>query len=234
MRLYQLGSAHYALQNVEQRQLKISRIDDLNDPFELLGAMQRDKDWRRAFAQAKNQIHTKDGVLCFSRSWRNPVLWSHYGDKHRGICLGFDVDDNVTIPVSYAADLLRLKLDKAKLHEPFSKQVANQLLTTKFKDWAYEEEVRILASLAKARCNDGLYFYSFAPNLVLREVILGPRCDTSIDEVRSLVQSFDPHVHVLKGRLAFQKYGVVEDRRYRPGARLIAAGAAASGRRGEV
>lgn len=234
MRLYQLSSAPYALQNVEQRQLKISRIDDLNDPFELLGAMQRDKDWRKVFVQAKNEIHRKAGVLCFSRSWRNPVLWSHYGDKHRGICLGFDVDDKVAMPVTYATDLLRLKLDKAQLHEPFSRQVANQLLTTKFRDWAYEEEVRILASLAKARRIGGLYFYPFAPNLVLREVILGARCDTSIDKVRSLVHPFDPHVHVLKGRLAFQKYGVVEDRRYRAGARRLAADMTASGRVDEL
>jgi hypothetical protein len=92
MRLYQLGSANYALQNIERQRLKVSRIDNLNDPFELLGAMQRDKHWRRIFRQAKTRIHNQDGVLCFSRSWRNPVLWSHYGDKHRGICLGFPLD----------------------------------------------------------------------------------------------------------------------------------------------
>lgn len=220
MRLYQLGSAHYALQNIERQRLKVSRIDDLNDPFELLGAMQRDKDWRRIFRQAKTRIHNQDGVLCFSRSWRNPVLWSHYGDKHRGICLGFDVASEVTMPVTYVANLLRLKLDKSQLHEPFSSQVANQLLTTKFKDWAYEEEVRIRTSLARAERDGDLYFYAFTPNLVLREVILGPRCGVAIDAVRSLVKPFYPHVHVLKARLAFQKYGVVEDRRYRPGVRL--------------
>lgn len=124
------------------------------------------------------------------------------------------------MPVTYVANLLRLKLDKSHLHEPFSFQVANQLLTTKFKDWAYEEEVRIRTSLARAERDGDLYFYAFTPNLVLREVILGPRCGVAIDVVRSLVKPFYPHVHVLKARLAFQKYGVVEDRRYRPGVRL--------------
>ena len=26
------------------------------------------------------------GMLCFSKGWHNPVQWSHYTDKHKGIC----------------------------------------------------------------------------------------------------------------------------------------------------
>ena len=30
-------------------------------------------------------------ILCFSRNWDNLLLWSHYGDRHMGVCLGFDI-----------------------------------------------------------------------------------------------------------------------------------------------
>ena len=30
-------------------------------------------------------------ILCFSRNWDNLLLWSHYGDSHTGVCLGFDI-----------------------------------------------------------------------------------------------------------------------------------------------
>ena len=46
------------------------------------------------------------GVLCFSRGWHNPLLWSHYGDKHRGVCLGFDVPNAHIVHVSYNSSRL--------------------------------------------------------------------------------------------------------------------------------
>jgi hypothetical protein len=34
------------------------------------------------------------GVCCFSTSFKNPLLWSHYGDKHNGICIGYNLERN--------------------------------------------------------------------------------------------------------------------------------------------
>ena len=36
MRVYYLTGAQFALNNIALRRLKIARIEDLNDPFELL------------------------------------------------------------------------------------------------------------------------------------------------------------------------------------------------------
>ena len=29
-------------------------------------------------------------ISCFSKSWNSTLMWSHYGDKHKGICVEFD------------------------------------------------------------------------------------------------------------------------------------------------
>ena len=58
----------------------------------------------------------------------NPLLWSHYADKHRGICLGFDMDDRILWQVKYVKERSPLKL-------PLSKETADQLLWTKYWDW---------------------------------------------------------------------------------------------------
>ena len=34
------------------------------------------------------------GVTCFSRKKDNILMWSHYANDHKGICLGFDIDEN--------------------------------------------------------------------------------------------------------------------------------------------
>lgn len=37
----------------------------------------------------------KYGLLCFCETWQSPLLWNHYADRHKGICLGFDVRETV-------------------------------------------------------------------------------------------------------------------------------------------
>jgi hypothetical protein len=34
------------------------------------------------------------GVCCFSTTSTSPLLWSHYGDQHQGICIGYSTERN--------------------------------------------------------------------------------------------------------------------------------------------
>lgn len=215
MRLYNLSDATHALANIALRRMKISRIADLNDPFELLSINLRDKRLREGFRTAKEQIHSNNGVLCFSRSWNNPVLWSHYADKHRGICLGFDVDDSCVMPVTYETDLKKFEPDPRSGKAVLTEQYVKRLLATKFRDWAYEDEVRIYVGLDHSTVEGALYFADFSDKIQLREIILGARCDVPISRARHMAGLFPHKVHVIKGRLAFTKFSVVENRQFR-------------------
>jgi hypothetical protein len=44
MRVYHFLPANFALDDIEKRRIKISEIDQLNDPFELWCVNQKDKD----------------------------------------------------------------------------------------------------------------------------------------------------------------------------------------------
>ena len=109
MRVYHLLPEHHALDDLRRRRLKVSRLEDMNDPFELLAASLKTKNHRSSLRGFKEDMDRCYGALCFSRSWTHPMLWSHYADKHRGICLGFDVPRNVALPIAY--DAARLKVD---------------------------------------------------------------------------------------------------------------------------
>lgn len=215
MRLYNLSDATHALINIKQRRLKVSRIADLNDPFELLSVNLRDKRLREAFRSAREIIHSENGVLCFSRSWSNPVLWSHYADKHRGICLGFDVDDSCVMPVNYMTDLTKFKLDANATTSFLTKDYIRQLLSTKFNDWKYEDEARVYVSLDPSMAEGGLYFVEFSEKMRLREIILGVRCEIPVAKARELAGRFPHDVYVIKARLAFTKFSVVENKSFR-------------------
>lgn len=211
MRAYHFVPADHGVENIKLRHLKIARLDDLNDPFEVRAVALGDRTRRRAFEKFVEAFSKDRGLLCFSRDWKNPVQWSHYADRHRGICLGFDVPENMTTAVTYrshrypAAELD----DLGAIEGPAAQQKFIQMMNTKFQHWQYENEVRLFASLT-APDPRGLYFAEFSPDLVLAEVIVGHRCSLSRRALEGHLGDLRAVVSLKKARLAFNTYEVVE------------------------
>jgi len=210
MRVYYLTGAQYGISNLALRRIKVSRFQDLNDPFELLGVNLGDKRLRKGFKDAKEELSQTKGLICFSRSWKNPLLWGHYAEKHTGIALGFDVPDELLMPAIYAESLADFSID-AGTGRP-SQSVIDALVRTKFKDWSYEDEVRVFVELTQDRMESGLHFEYFSENLKLREVVFGPKCNLPIDGVRKIVAEFGQNVSVIQSRIAFTRFEVLENK----------------------
>jgi hypothetical protein len=213
-RVHHFLASHYALANIALRRIRLSRYADLNDPFELLAASTADKSFRSAMMRNKEHSHKTQGLLCFSRAWSNPVLWSHYADKHRGMVLSFDISDKHVIPISYATERLQVEFTDGDPAKGVSEPFVLKLVSTKFEHWRYEDEIRLAYRLDEATVENGSYFVAFDSQLILREVVLGPMCEAPVEEVRSLVQNLYKGVAVRKARLAFKTYEVVPDQRY--------------------
>jgi len=212
MRVYSFLAVHWAEDDLAKSRIKISRFDDLNDPFELLAAQLRSRDVRRAFGAVRDHMCANRGVLCFSRGWHNPLLWSHYGDKHRGICLGFDVPDAHIVNVSYNSNRLLAAASKLLGGGPEAEALMSTLLRTKFRDWKYENEVRVFTKLDDIDNATGHYFKEFGPNMRLRGVILGPRYSGPVSTIVRLARKNSRGVSILQSRLAFQSFRVVRNR----------------------
>lgn len=209
-RLYHITSAEYGVNDIGLGRLKVARLSDLNDPFELMALNFRENHTRQAVLNFKDAYDAKAGLLCFSADWTNPVLWSHYGSKHRGICLGFNVlrssqmqqvqyeDERILVNLSDSAELTSLDGDLQDL-----------LIRTKFRHWHYEEEWRRFVTLDGLPKEGNNHFYSFDETIQLAEVILGPLCQVSLSAVQKLTWALDPNVSVIKARLAEKFFKVV-------------------------
>ena len=189
VRAYHLTSAVHAIGAISLQRLKVSRLSDLNDPFEFLGLMWRDLRLRSKVQALKDEVGAHTGLLCFSENWINPVLWSHYGDKHRGVCLGFDVLRSNAKPVTYQTTRIP---SKVIMPTHASAALEERLLFTKFEHWRYESERRVRVPLSKALAEGSLHFKPFGIDLALAEVILGDGCTLSLDAVRTLASSIEP------------------------------------------
>lgn len=203
MRVYHFIKAHYGLENIEKRRLKISRIMELNDPFEFLGVDLSDRQFRKSMKSTKATVSKSKGILCFSESWRNPVLWGNYADKHKGICLGFEVPSDVLGKVEYRES--RLPIPDV-LDEKFLKS----LLFIKYKHWNYEQEYRAYIQLGKDI--EGVYYAEFSDRLKLKQIIVGDQSSVTRAEVSVALGDLGSEVEVFKARAGFTKFEVVRQR----------------------
>ena len=209
MRVYHLVSSQYGLDNLRRKRLKVATLNELNDPFDFLGVYLADRKLRRSFNTMKKELSASHGLLCFSKSWENPVLWSHYAENHKGICLGFDIPDEILGEVNYSPT--RLEVDDAIWSNPNSvpPDEALKLLFTKYEHWDYENEVRCFVSLENKDSKSGFYFADFSENLKLTSVIIGAESEISRKTLSETLGDLEPTVKCIKARLAFKSFKVV-------------------------
>ncbi len=81
-------------------------------------------------------------ICCFSTERTNTLLWAHYADNHRGVCLEFDTLEDSDLfsqgeYVRYVSQLPDLSLPRDR------KKIRSHLFFTKYNEWAYESEFRL-------------------------------------------------------------------------------------------
>jgi hypothetical protein len=149
-----------------------------------------------------------------SRSWQHPLLWGHYADKHKGICLGFEVqDENFFEPVNYVDSRPTLKDFGCSSLSEIKESQMRQILFTKWDAWAYEEEYRAYVSLNESDPVTDLHFATFNPALKLTDIIVGQRCNITRKEVDLLTSKFDHPIRAFKTRSGFKGFEIVENQR---------------------
>ncbi len=120
------------------------------------------------------------GITCFSETHENPLMWSHYTNKHKGFCVEYDIDilteNNPKIagqllPVIYldnrpVFDRNMISAINIKSGKPVIAEDANKyftkVLVTKAKMWKYEKEWRLISKVDESRivilnCITGIY-----------------------------------------------------------------------------
>jgi hypothetical protein len=208
-RVYHLTSAEHAISDIALGRLKLARFSDLNDPFELIAANFREREIRKIVRGFKSAFDAQTGLLSFSEDWAEPLLWSHYAAKHRGICLGFNIPRNLLEQVQYQDVRLRAKLDANADPLQLPDDLQQTLRCTKYRRWEYECEYRRFVPLESATLEGRLHFVPFGPELELAEVVLGTGCVLSLDVVRDTVKSRYPSAAVYKARLEFKGFHIV-------------------------
>ncbi|MBD1365128.1 DUF2971 domain-containing protein [Mucilaginibacter sp. ZT4R22] len=156
---------------IEEKTLKFTNPLDFNDPFdcneEILNinidparldeyAKNTGREFNRrqrrelvrtakkkySYAEVLKLEKKKFKICCFSTKNADTLMWSHYGDMHRGICCGFELplmsDQYNIYPVNYIS-----KIEKLDGLIP-TDQMFHYWLTRKSICWEYESEIRAI------------------------------------------------------------------------------------------
>jgi hypothetical protein len=216
VRVYHFLKACHARDDLKRWQIRVSRLKDLNDPFELTICGITDPVERTAADGLGTAWNERNGLLCFSRQWESPVLWGHYGDKHRGICLGIDIQDDHVSQIAYRCCGVRPPRPLVELvtGPPFSNEAEafiRQVLTTKYREWSYEDEVRAFLQRRDPDAN-GDCWQDFCGEFALKEVIAGRYCSASRTDILAWLGPHSSEVIIIKAGFSEDcTYRVVED-----------------------
>jgi Protein of unknown function (DUF2971) len=200
MRLYYYTAKQWAMKSLWEKRLKIADYADLNDPFEFLPFKQTLHDDLISKILARSH-----GVLCFSDRWATALMWAHYGDKHHGLVLGFDVQEGEWLSkIRYAPKRLESDLDFTGNLGAEHEEYLRTCLNVKHAAWKYEREYR-LRSETNERV-DGIAYSKFGMFMDLREVIIGARSKLTARDVADSVGQPETDVLIRKASPARQSF----------------------------
>ncbi len=146
--LYKYVSLDYVADILDNHRLYLSDGTNFNDPFEITVTSKKAHKTRHV-----EGLH----ILSLTNSYRNKLIWSHYTDSHKGVCLTVKVPNHLVYPICYSTKRIyddsdvdkiissSVKITKKSLDKDFSAlSKSKKIAYIKDKKWQYEKEYRIV------------------------------------------------------------------------------------------
>jgi hypothetical protein len=164
------------LETIRETYLWYSTYRAMNDPmegfFEPTRRFLKDNKYNRASRDILDQ-KVQIGICCFSDTYDNELMWSHYTDNYSGICLGYTPKALLNglpstchlVRVAYGSKPPDISSKDAE--SPY--KAAMKVLSHTKASWIYEREWRLLGPVGRV---------DVSGKAVLREVRIGANIDT--------------------------------------------------------
>lgn len=157
--------------------------------------------WKEYYEDYVERINSDYGILSLTTKNNNLLMWSHYANCHKGFCIGFNTIKLYNLisgalgPVIYDDEMPTVPL--------FDKGIegVTKLLNTKSVDWSYEEEYRLIKSLAANET------FTFLDKTIIEEVVLGLNmADENKDEIISILRSKFPATKIFEASRDLERF----------------------------
>ena len=165
--LYKYVSLERVPDILDNHRLYLSDGNNFNGPFEITVTDKKNHRIRHI-----EGLH----ILSLTNSFRNKLIWSHYTDSHKGVCITVKVPNNVVYPICYSTKRIyedsdidniissSTKITKKCVEKDFSLLSKDKKIAyIKDKKWMYEKEYRVVFDKSDEEgliYHDGKWFMS--------------------------------------------------------------------------
>ncbi|WP_428851637.1 DUF2971 domain-containing protein [Imbroritus primus] len=169
-----------------------------------------------------NREFKNTGVFCTSKDNTHPLMWSHYADNHRGVCIGFSAlmpPLALAQPVIYSPTRPVLKFGN-------NPDEISKALCHKADFWQYEREYRVISlpnasgDLSEFSRDPKFDFETVRfihecrgpglfriPKEVIQSLCFGCKTAPSeIEEVSSIAKLHLPHIELWRAKMVHDRY----------------------------
>jgi hypothetical protein len=201
------ANLEYLKETLQNNTLYFAEAKQLNDPFEEIALFKIKGD---ELLWASDNAKNGSKICCFSTDECNYLLWSHYANKHTGVCVEFDFkkvhlkDDlycytnicNQNIVFGKMKYLIEPKeYDKPPEEINLSGDEYLKIFHQKYEIWKYEREVRaIIMSKESRKVN--------FPRSYLKKIVLGYKCTDEM-EIRKILKDKKHDIPIKRAVISF-------------------------------
>jgi len=144
------------LKAIEEQYLYCAAFGKLNDPMEGLFSTSRtvrESAKHRAIRASIRENKANLGMCSFSEVYDHELMWAHYADQFRGICISYSLPRLLSgLPKDVHFVRMFYNETEPTIHRTNDDpgQLAKMVLSYKSYKWLYEREWRMFAPLGKA------------------------------------------------------------------------------------
>lgn len=220
MRLYQYRGSiegrgfEYLRSLLENGDLKFTKPSEFNDPFDCCPTQFKDGPegpfphavgdaMNRGVQDATSAVH---GIACLSLHPDKMLMWSHYGDQHRSVCVGFESEVLLSnAPTNSEGHRLYNSISQVQ-YSNIRPSPGEESFTQKSEEWAYEDEYRIISSMKQGEPVWGPGVWQI-PTDAIQEVVIGAGVLPDVErKIVALVHSTNSDISIKKAVLHMQRF----------------------------
>lgn len=104
----------------------------------------------KSFCSTFEEMRCATGISCLSESDDSLLMWAHYANNHRGMCVEYDLTEInrqllfTPVPIIYSDERVCYKTLNSDTAETDAVALLIRSLTSKSEEWSYEHEWRII------------------------------------------------------------------------------------------
>jgi hypothetical protein len=171
---------------------------------------------KQLFMETSQEIVSKVGVLCLTNHYHCLPMWAHYANNSKGFVIEF-----INLDQPFKGDetgvlrqVRQITYNGEKCGITFEPRSHENGFFSKYKDWSYEQEFRVVMPLVDCEQQNinqvQVHIYKIPKNCINRIILGWQTSDEQTIEIKQQVKEINPAVEVCRAQFSNGSIEIIE------------------------